>query len=218
MRTKALFVAAATGIAALTTSLAQVYSVNVVGYINVDMVTGYNMVANQLDNGSGNLIVDVVGDQLGDGSVIYKYTGTGYEIITRQFGQWNGTASALAETMAPGEGVFVRVTAPATVTFVGEVDETSPAVSIPTGFSIFSSVAPVGTDLSAAGVTWPAEDGDVFYAYDQALNGGDGGYNIYNYQFGSWVNGAVVLDVGDAIWVRKVSDSTWTRDFSVPRG
>ena len=218
MRTKALFVAAMAGIAALTTSVAQVYSVNVVGYINIPLVDGFNLVANQLDNGNGNLIVDVIGDQATEGSIVYKFKADGtYAILTYEFGAWDGTAADLAETMAPGEGVFIRSIGAATVTVVGEVVEGAQDVALPQGFSIFSSVAPVVTDLSAAAVTFPAEDGDFYYTWDQALNAGAGGYNILSYDFGVWDPNALVLEVGQAAWARKATTQTWTRDFSVPR-
>ena len=48
MRTKALLLTAALGLASVATSMAQaVYSVNVVGYINLTMKPGFNLVANQ---------------------------------------------------------------------------------------------------------------------------------------------------------------------------
>jgi hypothetical protein len=215
MRTKALFVAAATGIAALTTSLAQVYSVNVVGYINIDLANGFTMIANQLDNGNGNLIVDVIGDQLDDGTIVYKWNGAGYDILTYDL-IWDGTPSALAGTLAPGEGAFVRAPAAKTITVVGEVMEGANDVSIAAGFNIISSVAPVSTDLSAAGASWPAVDGDLFYVWDQAKNGGAGGYDIITYDL-IWDPAPLVLEVGKSAWVRTAAAKTWTRDFSVPR-
>lgn len=214
MRTKALLLAAATGLATLVATNAQVvYSVNVVGYINVDLADGYTMIANQLDNGNGNLIVDVLGDQVNEGTFVYKWNGSGYDILNFDFGEWTGVTTA---TMAPGEGVFVRSIGTATVTMVGEVVEGANDVALDAGFNIISSVAPVATDLADAGNTWPGADGDFFYLYDQALNGGQGGYNIVSYDFGEF-DGPMVLQVGQAAWVRKAAATTWTRNFSVDR-
>lgn len=215
MRTKALFVAAATGIAALTTSMAQVYSVNVVGYINLDLQNGFNLVANQLDNGNGNLIVDVLGDQLPEGSGVFKFVpslGT-YQSLSYSFGSWAGSAEALAETMAPGEAVFVNSIGASTVTLVGEVMEGAQDVDLPLGFSTFSAVAPVVTDLSAAEVAFPVEDGDSFWVFDASTQG----YVPSSYSFGAWSPAALVLEVGQAAWVNKITAQTWTRDFTVPR-
>lgn len=210
MRTKALFVAAATGLAALTTSMAQVYSVNVVGYINVDLVAGFNMIANQLDNGSGNVAWELLDGQVDDGTVIYKFNTTtgGYDILVYDV-IWDGATDM---TLAPGEGCFVQAPAAKTVTFVGEVLEGSQDVAIPAGFSMFSAVAPVATDLSAASVAWPAVDGDVFYAWDAGIQN----YSITVFDI-IWDPAPLTLAVGQSAWVNKGAAATWTRDFTVPR-
>src|SRR5205823_7441370 len=64
MRTKALLLAAAFAAAGVATSMAQVYSVNAVGYVNVTVDSGFNMVANPLtaaDNTVGNLFKNIQG-------------------------------------------------------------------------------------------------------------------------------------------------------------
>jgi hypothetical protein len=162
------------------------------------------------------LIVDVLGDQLDDGTIVYKYNGAGYDILTFDL-IWDGTPAALAATMAPGEGVFVRAPAAKTITVVGEVVEGSNDVALDTGFSIFSSVAPITTDLSAAEATWPAVDGDLFYVWDQAKNAGAGGYDITTFDL-IWDPAPLVLEVGKSAWIRTAAPKTWTRDFTVPRG
>src|SRR4051812_11081510 len=69
MRTKALLCAAGILAAGAATSMAQsnVYSLNVVGYVNVSLTNGFNMVANQLDldgTGINNTVTNVVGTNL----------------------------------------------------------------------------------------------------------------------------------------------------------
>ncbi len=56
MRIKALLCAAALAAGAVS-SMAQsnVYSLNIVGYVNVPLVTGFNLIANPLDNGTNDL-------------------------------------------------------------------------------------------------------------------------------------------------------------------
>jgi hypothetical protein len=54
MRTKALLLAAAFAAAGVATSVAQVYSVNAVGYVNVTLPPGFSLVSNPLNAGTGN--------------------------------------------------------------------------------------------------------------------------------------------------------------------
>lgn len=61
MRTKTLILSAMIGVAGIASSFAQnVYSVNVVGYINLTLTTPFSMIANQLDNLQGNLVKDLI--------------------------------------------------------------------------------------------------------------------------------------------------------------
>ena len=72
MRTKTLLLSAAVGAAGLVAASAQtVYSVNSVGYINLSVPAGFSMIANQLDNGTGNTVADVL--TVPDGTVVFKY-------------------------------------------------------------------------------------------------------------------------------------------------
>src|SRR5258707_15596446 len=58
MRTKTLFLTAAFSAAGMATSMAQtVYSVNIVGYINLPIVHGLSLVANQLNASPNNSVV-----------------------------------------------------------------------------------------------------------------------------------------------------------------
>jgi hypothetical protein len=219
MRTKALFLSAAAGLATLVATQAQVvYSVNVVGYVNVTLDAGWTMVSNPLDNGAGNLVTDLMpAAETAAGTQVYKWNGEGFDTLTLQFGAWNpAPAEAIDMTMNPGEGVFISSGSEQSVTFVGEVKEGANDVVLPQGWSIFSSVAPVTTDLSDAEVAFPAENGDNFYRYDQSLNGGAGGYVPGSYSFGSWIT-PMVLEPGQATWVSKQTEQTWTRTFDVPR-
>src|SRR5438046_1261359 len=62
MRTKALLLADAFAAAGVATSMAQIYSVNAVGYVNVTLDAGFNMVSNPLnaaDNTVGGLFKNI---------------------------------------------------------------------------------------------------------------------------------------------------------------
>jgi hypothetical protein len=211
MRTKALFVAAATGLAALSTSFAQVYSVNVVGYVNVTLQPGYNLIANPLSTTS-NTIADLIPGV--DGMAVFKFVNGSYESANyvELIGGWDNPGI----TLSPGEGAFVFLpgTTDTTVTFVGEVMEGSLSNPIPQGLSMKSSMVPQAGALSALG--YPTQDGDTVYKYDAAGQT----YITANYLelIGGWDSGAEpTLEVGEAMFVSKSAAASWDRDFTVPR-
>src|SRR5207247_1089113 len=118
-----------------------------------------------------------------DSTLLYKFkpsTG-GYDIATFIEGVGWDPPELAAITLNPGEGAFIKATAPFTATFVGEVQLTShnpiaPNTSASHGFSIVSSAVPqqggVDTDLKFAPV-----DSDLLYQFNHAT----GGYAIYTY-------------------------------------
>ena len=73
MRTKTLFLTAALSAVGMATSMAQtVYSVNIVGYINLPVVHGLSLVANQLNAAPNNSVVGLFGTPPG-GLTINKF-------------------------------------------------------------------------------------------------------------------------------------------------
>ena len=110
---------------------AQVYSVNVVGYVNSTLKPGFNLISNPLNNTAtgGNTVGTIFGSALPDGSAVYKFVNGGYEAVNAfsdMFG-WDTPG----QTLVPGEGVFVFLagSADVTVTFVGDVNQG--ALSVP---------------------------------------------------------------------------------------
>lgn len=205
MRTKALILSAAVAVAGVVSSAAQVYSVNVVGYVNLTLPAGFSLIANQLDNGNGNKVSDVFAG-VPDGTIVYKWTAGGYELNTLDFGEWTTPDM----TVAPGEGAFILLPEGHTITLVGEVPQGTLTVNFPTGFWIASSHVPQVADLSAAAFSFPAEDGDIVYQWSNET-----GYSLYTYDFGAWDPEAPVLDVGEAFFLLTGTAKTWTREFSV---
>jgi hypothetical protein len=215
MRTKSLLFAAAISAASMGSAIAQVYSVNVVGYINITAPIGLSLVANQLDNKNGNNLPDVI-TKLPDGSFAHFYVGgaVGYNSIS-YFGGWEGTA-----VLAPGGGAFLEIPAGAAeadrkITLVGEVtQEAASNTSIPNGLSIVSSKTPragkVTTDLKfPAGA---ALDGSLLYKYNNAIK---------NYEtssiFGGWEGTEPTVAVGESFFFFNASGAAqpWNQDFKV---
>src|SRR5947207_7701785 len=148
MRTKALLCAAALAAGAVS-SMAQsnVYSLNVVGYVNASIAGGgtsgkFQMIANPL-NTTNNTVASLL-PAPPDGTTLFKWTGTAFVSTTFFLGAWSdGTF-----TLNPGEGGIVQSSAPFTNTFVGEVMQGSLANPYPAGFSIKASQVPQAGTLT----------------------------------------------------------------------
>lgn len=210
MRTKTIVLLAAAGVAGVVTASAQVYSVNVVGYVNTEVKAGFNLLANPLDNKNtdGNAVANLI-TGIPDESFLYKYTGGTYTINNFDFGEWTDPAM----TLVPGEGFWLELppaAAPVTITFVGEVKQGTLTTPMVAGFNLVGSQVPqaglLSTDLG-----YPAADEDFVYTYK------DGAYTIYNYDFGEWTTppGEPTIGVGEGFWAEKVAAVDWVRTFSV---
>lgn len=209
MRTKTIVLLAAAGVAGIVTASAQVYSVNVVGYVNTEVKAGFNLLANPLDNKNtgGNTVANLI-TGIPDESFLYKYSGNVYTINNFDFGEWVDPAM----TLVPGEGFWLELpaaAAPVTITFVGEVKQGTLSTPLIAGFNLLGSQVPqaglLKTDLG-----FPAEDEDFIYTYKNPA-----GYTIYNFDFGEWTPGEPTIGVGEGFWAEKKVPGSWVRDFSV---
>ncbi len=187
--------------------MAQVYSVNAVGYINLSIPAGFSLIANQLDAGTGNNIVSKLFTTLPDGTTLYKFSGGAYII--------NGYSADAGwdlpnMTLAPGEGTWIRNpgTAAISVTFVGNVPQGTLTTPVPAGFSIISSQVPQSAQLDTV-LGFPVVDGDTVYFYRT------GKYVIDPYSADAGWDTPPIPNVGESFWVRTVVAKTWTRTFSV---
>jgi hypothetical protein len=213
MRTKTLFVTALLSVACIATAVAQnVYSVNAVGYVNVTLVPGFNLVANPLD-GEDNTIPALFANVPG-ATIVYKFDAASGAFIPNVKNIITGAWGDPDMTLLPGEGAFVKIpgTEEVVVTFVGEVMQSSThtlSVTLPAGFSIASSQVPQAADLDTLG--FPAEKQDIVYKWNGA------GYDpfIVNVITGAWTPEVPAVAVAEAFFVKKVAEAEWTRDFSV---
>jgi hypothetical protein len=225
MRTKLLLTAV---FAAGLTVAAQVYSVNVVGYVNVPLNPGFTIIANQLDAGAGlNLVDKLLGPGLPDGTMVYKLKpdASGYVIATYYVVGAESMWDPEGVGLAPGEAAFIRLpgTASVTVTFVGEVKQGTLVNPLPKGFSLRSSIVPqkaalsVDTTMPAGTLSlgFPAVNNDMVYMWNTTTKK----YDIYTfYQEGAdsmWDPTAPTPEVGQGFFVRKVAAVDWTRTFNV---
>ena len=189
--------AAALAAGALT-SMAQgnVYSLNIVGYVNVPITTGFNLIANPLDNGTNDL--NSLFPSAGFGDTAYLYV-NGNFTSSQYFGGWTPDL-----TVTPGVGVFYQSGANFTNTFVGNVMTGNLTNPVPAGFSIKSSQVPQADTLENLG--FPANFGDTVYYYRN-------GQYVSSQFFGSWTPD-LTLGVGEAFWAQVGANVNWTRTFN----
>jgi hypothetical protein len=214
MRTKTLLVTAALCAAGAATSMAQVYSVNMVGYINQSIPAGFSMIANHLNNSPDNRITTLFPTPA-EGTRIYKFnpaTG-GFSFMQVVDGAWEG--SDLTLTLGPGEGTYIFAPTAFTHTFVGEVALTS-SVNVPAGFSMVSSALPQSLALDGAppaGLGFPIAEGDRTYQFNPAT----GGFIFNQFVDGAWDDGTPpVPGIGESFYMFNAGAAkAWTRTFSV---
>src|SRR6266404_3619153 len=152
MRTKTLLLTAVLGAAGAASSFAQVYSQNAVGYVNLTLKPGFQLVANPLNNTSanGNAVSNLFAT-VPDGTTVYTFDATKQGFVTngKDFGEWANPNA----TLTPGQGAFLLLPAGAnvTVTAVGDVMQGTLSNPIVKGFQIISSQVPqagkIQTDL-----------------------------------------------------------------------
>jgi hypothetical protein len=202
-----------------------VYSVNAVGYVNTDLVPGFNLISNPLDNKTGNTIKNLFTTGL-QGGIPNQFTVYHFDPVTDEFvsTSYDDIDLAFSEPGAsvvipPGTGMFVFVPQSAgakRVTFVGEVPQGAASdQQLPQGFSIKASTVPVSGTVTALGL--PAAQGDTVYEWDKVGQA----YVSASYDDieGTWLrNGQPAvpqIDVGEAFFLFKRAAATWTRNFSV---
>jgi hypothetical protein len=196
--------------------MAQVYSVNAVGYVNKTVpANGFAMINNPLK--AADNTIDKLFAGLPVGTTIYKYTpGTGYTIGS--FDDLDNSYGPLGKTeLLPGQGVFIKNpnATPLTITFVGEVMQGDVGQQMVAGLSMVSSKVPqagTATELSfpntAAQGLSPGDQLYKFQANQTYL------ISVFDDLDNNWAP-AATFDVGEAVFVKLAKPVTWARTFSV---
>src|SRR6266540_2582284 len=108
MRTKALFLTVALSAAGIATSMAQVYSVNAVGYVNQTVPHGYSMVANPFVTPTNTLNALLPPASMPPLLTLFKFGAAGYAVSTVDDIDviWlnNGLPNGDTETIVFGDG------------------------------------------------------------------------------------------------------------------
>lgn len=215
MRTKTLLLTAIVSAAGVASSMAQVFSVNAVGYVNKTVpANGFAMVSNPL-NAADNTI-DKLFAGVPNGTQIYLYTpGSGYQIGT--FDDLDNSFGDVGKLkLEPGQGAFVRnpTGAAITITFVGEVPQGNLVTPMVAGLQMVSSKVPQAGTLPE--LSFPNKLAHGLTAGDQLYQYTTTGYNVATFDDldDNW-DKAITLDVGEAVFVRLQKPVQWTRQFSV---
>jgi hypothetical protein len=221
MRTKTLLLTAALSAAGIATSMAQVYSVNAVGYVNTTLLPGFNLVSNPLNNTSGNTIANLFGTgiqgTIPDGTIVYYFNSTTDQFVSAVYDSIDaafGPAANAATVIPAGEGAFVFVpgNANVTCTFVGEVPQGAASnQQLPQGFSIKGSTVPAAGPIT--GMNFPAAGGDIIYEWNPTTD--QYVASVFDDIDNAWGPQVPNIDVGEAFFVFKGAAATWTRNFDV---
>jgi len=235
MRTKTILLGAAIVAAGALSSMAQsnVYSLNVVGYINRTIPGNlkYALLANQLD--TGNNVYSNLLQTLPVNSKVLKWTGSGYQIAQRvAFGNGWSPASNSLNTLNPGEAAFVQSPSGSpgiTNTFVGNVPSlastggTNPVYSatftntFPAGFWLSADKEPEASDATTLGITAAipaAPSGSQVLLFNE----GTQTYSISTrVGFGTGWSPATPpsLGVAQGFFFNTKNPGTWTHTFNV---
>jgi hypothetical protein len=236
MRTKTLLCAAAVVAVGTAASVAQsVYSVNSVGYVNVTLQNGYNLISNPL-NGTNNNINTIIPVAPADTTIAR------WDVATQTFlpsdtyffvgpndpfnGWYDGDLNPSATVIKPGEGFFIQNISgsSATITFVGEVPQGSLTNNIGANFGFYSSIVPQSVDLLSIGFpgvadmtysTWNA----ALQSYSAALTyffvgPGDPANGFYDQDLNK-IDPTPAVAQGFLIFNPSPTTLEWTRTFSV---
>jgi hypothetical protein len=168
--------------------MAQVYSLNAVGYINVNVPTGFSIIADQLyatNQQTAQSVNDIFGPTLLNGGlttpdpyagvVLYLWGNGGFQAaleVQQQTGApfWSNPTEAYSTSFNPGQAAFIyNPNAAFTMTFVGQVPQGTVTNQLVSGFNLVSSVVPQTGALDSDLNLTPGI-GDIVYVW------GNGGY------------------------------------------
>jgi hypothetical protein len=176
MRTKALLGLAALAVG-LSTSVAQnVYSLNVVGYVNVTLsaTQPFSFLSVPLQDVNGNYCITntinltdpVTGADTQDFAYLFPWSGTQWLSPATWFGPgFEGTGWDTPYVISNGVGFFIQSVANSSFTFVGQVAQGTLSYKLPLGFTTLANQIPVTTNFPGATV---GNDFDYIFTWSQA--------------------------------------------------
>jgi hypothetical protein len=204
MRTKTLLTVAAFAASALVASAqSNVYSVNIVGYVNQVLPAGTQVaVANPLDNGTNDL--DSVFGALDKGSTANFWNGSGFT-----FAQKGGTVWSPNNSTPVGTGLFISSKNAITNTYVGEV-VVGPGESVTNSLPAGSQVL-VGSAVPFAGTLNTPELGLLQLDKGSTVNFWDGTGYVFSQKGGTVWSPDLSVNVADGFFVNSKAATDWVQ-------
>jgi hypothetical protein len=246
MRTKLGLLTVALIAAGALPTMAQsnVYSVNVVGYVNITTRPGFNLLANQLTlNPTTNSIATILNTSAAPGSLqdcqVLKYNKVAANYSLDIFdgtgffgppGWYDGNTGLPSDrSLNPGEGFFFynSQSTNVTLTLAGSVPQGSSSVPLTAGFNLVGTVAPVSIPLDQTLTNnFPGVQDMQYLAFTNTPAGANYTVpDIYDASgfFGppGWYNGNTgnpetpIPAVGQGYFIYTPSGTNWTRTFNV---
>ena len=217
---KTLLIAAAALAASVISSQAQVYSQNIVGYVNSPVPVNYTLQSVQFNISGGNSLTNIIQNTGGvyDGSGVFVWNGTGYTQYTMDSGFATGVGDATdafavaSPTLNPGTAfLFNNQGASNTVTYVGAVavnalpGTTTNTIPGNRVLTLAASILPVGGGISSVlGFTNAAGTLDGNYVYIPKFNSSHVQIGFDQYTFDS----GFASGFGDATDAFQVAEPT----------
>jgi len=206
--------------------MAQVFSVNAVGYVNKTIPKGgMAMVANPLKAATNTVNALFQPVPVGFQVFVYK-PGAGFDVGT--FDDLEGAflpASVGNFVLNPGAGVFVKnpSTSDVTITFVGEVMQGTLTTPLVKGLQIVASQVPQAGTLKELGfpttTAQGSSPGDQIYQFiindPVAANNQKYYVSTFDDLEDGYLPALKSVDVGEAVFVNQLKAGSWTRTFNV---
>jgi hypothetical protein len=234
MRTKTMLLSALLGTLSSVSVIAQtnVYSQNAVGYINVTMQPGYNIITCPLIASPDNTIATLLNNtnaqyQAGPRTVaeVFQFTGGTYSAQdTASFNAANGTGWAQGGTitMNPGQAVFFYNPTATNMfaTFVGTVPTGLVTNALAPGYNLVGSIVPVTGDIVTNSISLftngavSGRNADEIFTYTPGV-----GYSQVNYGSSGWSpTDPILTNVYEGFFFFNAiagSTNNWIEDYSV---
>jgi hypothetical protein len=227
MRTKTVLLSALLGaLGSIAVNAQNVYSLNAVGYINVTVYPGYNIVSCPLlatpDNTLNTLLPNTNGQY--KKWQVYTYTPTNANPYAADSGVASSWLGGGLETINPGQAIwlFNPSNTVSTVTFVGTVP-TGPMTNIlySSSFNLIGSVVPASGDIITNSIMLfsNAVKKDQVYTYTPTNASPYTGYSATGNNLSTnWPLGDPILPVvGGGFWYfnAQLTNNYWVENYSV---
>ena len=210
-----------------------IYSQNVVAYVRLHLIVGFNLIANPLNTINNHLNTVLPLPDSADGTAINRFN-----VASQSYAQpivwiagsgWYSSDPAESYIVSPGEGFFINPPIPLDITFVGEVplgclaNPLPPANNLALRSSIVPQSAPLGDPFSLGTLLFPAEDGDQAFLWNASSQTYESPYVYFDglgwlTPDGSNFGQGPFIPVATGFAVRKSAGATktqWLRCFSI---